>query len=68
MDWVELRLTREQELSFLEFNYMCLQAYDFAELNKRYGVTLQMGGSDQWGNIVTGVDLAGAWVSSRCTL
>ena len=57
MDSVKLRLTREQELSFLEFNYMCLQAYDFAELNKRYGVTLQMGGSDQWGNIVTGVDL-----------
>ncbi len=57
MDSVKLRLTREQELSFLEFNYMCLQAYDFTELNKRYGVTLQMGGSDQWGNIVTGVDL-----------
>ena len=57
MDSVKLRLTREQEFSFLEFNYMCLQAYDFTELNKRYGVTLQMGGSDQWGNIVTGVDL-----------
>ena len=57
MDSVKLRLTREQELSFLEFNYMCLQAYDFTELNKRYRVTLQMGGSDQWGNIVTGVDL-----------
>jgi tyrosyl-tRNA synthetase len=57
MDSVKLRLAREQELSFLEFNYMCLQAYDFAELNKRYGVTLQMGGSDQWGNIVTGIDL-----------
>jgi tyrosyl-tRNA synthetase len=57
MDSIKLRLTREQELSFLEFNYMCLQAYDFTELNKRYGVTLQMGGSDQWGNIVTGVDL-----------
>jgi tyrosyl-tRNA synthetase len=57
MDSVKLRLTREQELSFLEFNYMCLQAYDFTELNKRHGVTLQMGGSDQWGNIVTGVDL-----------
>ena len=57
MDSVKLRLTREQELSFLEFNYMCLQAYDFVELNKRYGVTLQMGGSDQWGNIVNGVDL-----------
>src|ERR1700691_6298612 len=54
---VKLRLIREQELSFLEFNYMCLQAYDFTELYKRCGVTLQMGGSDQWGNIVTGVDL-----------
>ena len=52
IDSVKLRLTREQELSFLEFNYMCLQAYDFTALNKRYGVTLQMGGSDQWGNIV----------------
>jgi len=57
MDSVKLRLEREHELTFLEFNYMCLQAYDFAELNKRYGVTLQMGGSDQWGNIVTGIDL-----------
>ena len=57
MDSVKLRLAREQELSFLEFNYMCLQAYDFAELYRRYGVTLQMGGSDQWGNIVTGIDL-----------
>jgi tyrosyl-tRNA synthetase len=57
MDSVKLRLEREQELSFLEFNYMCLQAYDFTELYKRYGVTLQMGGSDQWGNIVTGIDL-----------
>jgi tyrosyl-tRNA synthetase len=57
MDSVKLRLSREQELSFLEFNYMCLQAYDFTELYKRYGVTLQMGGSDQWGNIVTGIDL-----------
>ena len=57
MDSVKLRLEREQELSFLEFNYMCLQAYDFTELYRRYGVTLQMGGSDQWGNIVTGVDL-----------
>ena len=57
MDSVKLRLEREQELTFLEFNYMCLQAYDFAELYKRYGVTLQMGGSDQWGNIVTGIDL-----------
>jgi tyrosyl-tRNA synthetase len=57
MDSVKLRLDRDQELSFLEFNYMCLQAYDFVELHKRYGVSLQMGGSDQWGNIVTGIDL-----------
>jgi tyrosyl-tRNA synthetase len=57
MDSVKLRLEREHELSFLEFNYMCLQAYDFTELYKRYGVTLQMGGSDQWGNIITGLDL-----------
>ena len=54
---VKLRLDRQQELSFLEFNYMILQAYDFVELNKRYGCTLQMGGSDQWGNIVNGIDL-----------
>ncbi len=57
MDSVKLRLERDQELSFLEFNYMCLQAYDFAELYKRYGCILQMGGSDQWGNIVMGIDL-----------
>ena len=57
MDSVKLRLERDQELSFLEFNYMCLQAYDFVELHRRYGCTLQMGGSDQWGNIVTGTDL-----------
>jgi tyrosyl-tRNA synthetase len=57
MDSVKLRLDREHELTFLEFNYMCLQAYDFTELYKRYGVTLQMGGSDQWGNIITGLDL-----------
>jgi tyrosyl-tRNA synthetase len=57
MDSVKARLERDQELSFLEFNYMCLQAYDFVELNRRYGCLLQMGGSDQWGNIVTGVDL-----------
>ncbi len=57
MDSVKMRLERDQELSFIEFNYMCLQAYDFVELNKRYGCTLQMGGSDQWGNIVTGIDL-----------
>src|SRR3569833_310541 len=56
-DSVKQRLERQHELSFLEFNYMILQAYDFAELNKRYGCTLQMGGSDQWGNIVNGIDL-----------
>jgi tyrosyl-tRNA synthetase len=54
---VKLRLEREHELSFLEFNYMILQAYDFVELAKRYGCILQMGGSDQWGNIVNGIDL-----------
>ena len=57
MDSVRLRLERDQELSFLEFNYMCLQAYDFTELHRRYGAVLQMGGSDQWGNIITGIDL-----------
>src|SRR5207253_2836662 len=56
-DSVKLRLERQQELSFLEFNYMILQAYDFVELYKRYGCVLQMGGSDQWGNIVNGIDL-----------
>jgi tyrosyl-tRNA synthetase len=56
-DSVKLRLERQQELSFLEFNYMVLQAYDFVELNKRYNCILQMGGSDQWGNIVNGIDL-----------
>jgi tyrosyl-tRNA synthetase len=56
-DSVKLRLERQQELSFLEFNYMVLQAYDFVELHKRYGCVLQMGGSDQWGNIVNGIDL-----------
>ena len=56
-DSVKLRLDREQSLSFLEFNYMILQAYDFVELYRRYGCTLQMGGSDQWGNIVNGIDL-----------
>jgi tyrosyl-tRNA synthetase len=56
-DSVKLRLDRQQELSFLEFNYMVLQAYDFVELNKRYQCILQMGGSDQWGNIVSGIDL-----------
>jgi tyrosyl-tRNA synthetase len=56
-DSVKMRLERQQELSFLEFNYMVLQAYDFVELNKRLGCVLQMGGSDQWGNIVNGIDL-----------
>ena len=56
-DSVKMRLERQQELSFLEFNYMILQAYDFVELNKRTGCVLQMGGSDQWGNIVSGIDL-----------
>lgn len=57
MDSVKQRLEREQHMTFLEFNYMILQAYDFAELSKHYGVRLQMGGSDQWGNIVHGVEL-----------
>jgi tyrosyl-tRNA synthetase len=57
MDSVKLRLDREQELSFIEFNYMILQSYDFVELARRYGCNLQMGGSDQWGNIVNGIDL-----------
>ncbi len=56
-DSVKMRLDRQQELSFLEFNYMILQAYDFVELYKRTGCVLQMGGSDQWGNIVNGIDL-----------
>ncbi|WP_168464412.1 tyrosine--tRNA ligase [Wolbachia endosymbiont of Ctenocephalides felis wCfeT] len=56
-DSVKTRLDREQNLSFLEFNYMLLQAYDFAELNKKYGCRLQIGGSDQWGNIVNGIEL-----------
>ena len=56
-DSVKLRLDRQQELSFLEFNYMILQAYDFVELHKRTGCVMQMGGSDQWGNIINGIDL-----------
>ncbi|MCL8381885.1 tyrosine--tRNA ligase [Xanthobacter aminoxidans] len=56
-DSVKLRLEREQPLTFLEFNYMILQAYDFVELNRRHGCMLQMGGSDQWGNIVNGMEL-----------
>ena len=57
-DSVKLRIKREQSLSFLEFNYMILQGYDFVELNRRYDVTLQMSGSDQWGNIINGIDLS----------
>jgi tyrosyl-tRNA synthetase len=57
MDSVRMRLEREQEMSFIEFNYMVCQAYDFVELARRTGCNLQMGGSDQWGNIVQGVDL-----------
>ncbi|PZQ99727.1 MAG: tyrosine--tRNA ligase [Cereibacter sphaeroides] len=62
---VKSRLDREQSLSFLEFNYMILQAYDFLELNRRYGCLLQMGGSDQWGNIVNGVDLTRRVIDSE---
>ena len=57
MDSVKLRLEREHEMSFIEFNYMVLQAYDFVELARRYACNLQMGGSDQWGNIINGIDL-----------
>ena len=57
LEFVKLRLEREQPLTFLEFNYMLMQAADFLELNRRYGCTLQLGGSDQWGNIVNGVEL-----------
>ncbi|MQA67417.1 MAG: tyrosine--tRNA ligase [Alphaproteobacteria bacterium] len=64
-DSVKLRLERQQELSFLEFNYMVLQAYDFVELHKRYGCALQMGGSDQWGNIVNGIDLGRRLMSAQ---
>jgi tyrosyl-tRNA synthetase len=64
-DSVKLRLDRQQELSFLEFNYMVLQAYDFVELNKRHGCILQMGGSDQWGNIVNGIDLGRRMVNAQ---
>ena len=64
-DSVRLRLDREQPLTFLEFNYMILQAYDFMELNRRYGCRLQMGGTDQWGNIVNGVELARRVAAAR---
>ena len=57
MDSVRLRLEREQEMSFIEFNYMVCQSYDYVELARRHGCNLQMGGSDQWGNIINGVDL-----------
>jgi tyrosyl-tRNA synthetase len=64
-DSVKLRLDRQQELTFLEFNYMILQAYDFVELYKRTGCVLQMGGSDQWGNIVNGIDLGRRMASAQ---
>jgi tyrosyl-tRNA synthetase len=64
MDSVKLRLERDQPLSFLEFNYMILQSYDFLELNRRFGCTVQMGGSDQWGNIIMGVDLTRRMLSA----
>ncbi|MDX2259813.1 MAG: tyrosine--tRNA ligase [Hyphomicrobiaceae bacterium] len=67
MDSVKLRLEREQELSFIEFNYMLLQSYDFVELNRRYGCNLQMGGSDQWGNIVMGIDLGRRMLAKAAT-
>jgi len=57
LDSIKMRLDRQQEMSFLEFNYVLLQAYDFVELYRRFGCVLQMGGSDQWGNIVNGIDL-----------
>jgi tyrosyl-tRNA synthetase len=64
-DSVKLRLDREQPLSFLEFNYMIMQGYDFVELNRRYGTVLQMGGSDQWGNIINGVELGHRMLGSQ---
>jgi tyrosyl-tRNA synthetase len=64
-DSVKLRLERQHELSFLEFNYMILQAYDFVELNKRTGCVLQMGGSDQWGNIVNGIELGRRMIGAQ---
>ncbi len=66
-DSVRLRLDREQPLSFLEFNYPILQAYDFLELSRRFGCELQMGGSDQWGNIVGGVELARRATAGHCS-
>ena len=67
MDSVKLRLERDQELSFIEFNYMILQSYDFVELARRYDCNLQMGGSDQWGNIVTGIDLGRRMGTRSCS-
>jgi tyrosyl-tRNA synthetase len=67
MDSAKLRLEREQELSFIEFNYMLLQAYDYVELSRRYACNLQMGGSDQWGNIVTGIDLGRRMLSKTAS-
>jgi len=64
-DSVKMRLDRQQELSFLEFNYMVLQAYDFVELHKRHNCVIQMGGSDQWGNIVSGIDLGRRMLSAQ---
>jgi tyrosyl-tRNA synthetase len=64
-DSVKLRLDRQQELSFLEFNYMILQAYDFVELHKRHGCALQMGGSDQWGNILNGIELGRRMIGAQ---
>ncbi len=64
---MRLRLDREQGLTFLEFNYSILQSYDFRELGRRHGVVLQMGGSDQWGNIVSGVDLVRRTDGGRCS-
>ena len=67
-DSVKLRLDREQSLSYMEFNYMILQAYDFLELNKKHNCLLQIGGSDQWGNIVNGVDLIKRYSSKEVPL
>ena len=65
-DSVKIRLEREQSLSYMEFNYMILQAYDFLELNKNENCVLQIGGSDQWGNIVNGVDLIKRYSKKKC--
>jgi tyrosyl-tRNA synthetase len=65
LDAIKLRIERQQELSFLEFNYVVLQAYDFVELHKRLGCVLQMGGSDQWGNIVNGIELGRRMVNAQ---